>query len=91
MHRGLRLEYVTLSWNIVGTIVVILAAVTARSVALAGFALDSVIEIFASVVVVWQLQGSGKNREQRALDRRSIFRAGALHLRPICGGHYILL
>ncbi|MEO8391349.1 MAG: cation transporter [Chloroflexota bacterium] len=67
MQRGLRLEYVTLSWNIVGTIVVILAAVTARSVALAGFALDSVIEMFASVVVVWQLQGSGKNREQRAL------------------------
>ena len=43
-HRGLRLEYVTLSWNIVGTGVVILAAVNARSVALAGFALDSVIE-----------------------------------------------
>jgi len=36
-------------------------------VALAGFGLDSLIEIFASMVVVWQLTGAGKEREQRAL------------------------
>ena len=35
------------------------AAWRARSVALAGFGLDSLIEIFASVVVVWQLTAHG--------------------------------
>lgn len=43
------------------------AAVVARSVALAGFGLDSLIEILASIVVVWQLRGDGRDRERRAL------------------------
>jgi len=37
-------------------------------VALAGFGLDSLIKIFASVVVVWQLSGTAsQTRERRAL------------------------
>lgn len=67
LERGLRLEYATLGWNVVGTVVVVAAAVAARSVALAGFGLDSLIEIFASVVVVWQLKGADEGREHRAL------------------------
>jgi len=67
LRRGLRLEYATLGWNVVGTVVVVSAAVAARSVALAGFGLDSLIEIFASVVVVWQLTGADQGRERRAL------------------------
>jgi len=66
-RRGLRLEYVTLAWNVVGTVVVILAALAARSIALAGFGLDSLIEIFASIVVVWQLTGATADRERKAL------------------------
>lgn len=67
LRRGLVLEYITLGWNVVGVVVVAVAALAARSVALAGFGLDSLIEIFASVVVVWQLTGAGKDRERRAL------------------------
>ena len=67
LKRGLVLEYLTLGWNVVGVIIVILAAVAARSVALAGFGLDSLIEIFASVVVVWQLTGVHLHRERTAL------------------------
>jgi divalent metal cation (Fe/Co/Zn/Cd) transporter len=67
LRRGLRLEYLTLGWNVVGSVVVIVAAVAARSVALAGFGLDSLIEIFASVVVVWQLTGASQERERQAL------------------------
>jgi divalent metal cation (Fe/Co/Zn/Cd) transporter len=67
IRRGLLLEYTTLGWNVVGSVIVIAAAVAAGSVALAGFGLDSVIEIFASLVVVWQLKGVNQAREQRAL------------------------
>ncbi|HEX4740583.1 MAG TPA: hypothetical protein VH353_04550 [Caulobacteraceae bacterium] len=42
-------------------------ALKAGSTALAGFGLDSLIEIFASVVVVWQLKGVADDRERRAL------------------------
>jgi divalent metal cation (Fe/Co/Zn/Cd) transporter len=67
LRRGLFLEYATLAWNVAGTIVIVAAAVKARSVALAGFGLDSLIEIFASLIVVWQLKGTHKHREPTAL------------------------
>lgn len=64
---GLLLEYTTLGWNVVGVVILIAAAYAARSVALAGFALDSLVEIFASVVVVWHLLGVHRDRERTAL------------------------
>jgi hypothetical protein len=51
LQCGLMLEYATLSWNVVGTVVLAVAAVAAGSVALAGFGVDSLIEIVASAVV----------------------------------------
>jgi divalent metal cation (Fe/Co/Zn/Cd) transporter len=58
---------VTLSWNVVGVIVLAMAAIAARSVALAGFGLDSVIEIGASTVVLWELADVDQSRQRRAL------------------------
>ena len=65
LRRGSALEYATLGWNVIG--VVVLAAAAARSVALAGFGLDSLIEIGASTVVIWELGGTGQDRQRRAL------------------------
>ena len=67
VKRGFALEWATLGWNVVGIIVLAIAAVTARSVALAGFGLDSLIEIGASTVVIWELSGTGTGRQERAL------------------------
>lgn len=68
LRRGLALEWVTLGWNVVGLAVLAVAALTARSVALAGFGLDSLIEIGASTVVVWELRGAvDAERQHRAL------------------------
>ncbi len=64
--RGRRLEYATLVWNVVGTVVLAIAAWRARSVALAGFGVDSLIEIGASLVVVWELRAVGEGRRRRA-------------------------
>jgi hypothetical protein len=47
--------------------IVLAAAVAARSVALAGFGLGSVIEILASAVAIWQLRGVDQGRERRAM------------------------
>lgn len=67
LQRGLLLEYVTLGWNVVGVAVLLVAALEAGSVALAGFGLDSLIEIGASIVVVWQLTDSNAARERIAM------------------------
>jgi divalent metal cation (Fe/Co/Zn/Cd) transporter len=66
-RRGFMLEYLTLGWNVIGIVVLGFAAVTARSVALAGFGLDSLIEIGASVVVIWELSGTSADRQRRGL------------------------
>ena len=67
LRRGLYLEYITLAWNIIGSGLVLAVAVSTGSVAFAGFGIDSLIEIFASIVVVWQLKSIGKQHERRAL------------------------
>lgn len=67
LQRGLYLEYMTLLWNVVGVVVVGIAAIRANSVALAGFGLDSLIEIFASMVVIWHLRETGQASEKKAL------------------------
>src|SRR6476469_6772044 len=66
-RRGFALEYTTLGWNVIGIVVLAAAAVSARSVALAGFGLDSLIEIGASTVVIWELSNTGQARQRRAL------------------------
>jgi len=67
LRRGVLLERVTLGWNVVGVAVLAVAAIRARSVALAGFGLDSLVEIGASAVVLWELSGTGDARQRRAL------------------------
>ncbi|MET9048306.1 cation transporter [Streptomyces sp. NPDC004362] len=67
VRRGFALEYATLGWNVIGIVVLAVAAIAARSVALAGFGLDSLIEIGASIVVIWELSGSGEDRQRRGL------------------------
>ena len=66
-QRGLALEFATLGWNVAGVVVLAIAAWRARSIALVGFGLDSLIEIFASIVVIWQLMDSAAGRERTAL------------------------
>jgi divalent metal cation (Fe/Co/Zn/Cd) transporter len=67
LRRGFQLEWITLSWNIIGVIILAYLAITTSSVALAGFGLDSLIEIGASTVVLWELSGTGAVRRRRAL------------------------
>ena len=67
LRRGRALELTTLAWNVVGVLVLAIAALSARSVALAGFGLDSVIEIGASAVVLWELADVSEHRRERAV------------------------
>ncbi|MGN7800415.1 cation transporter [Leifsonia sp. 22587] len=64
---GIGLEAFTLAWNVVGVIVLAVLAYRSASVALLGFGLDSLIEVFASVVVIWELTAAGERRQRRAL------------------------
>lgn len=67
LRRAFLLEYLTLGWNVVGIVVLAVTAVLARSVALAGFGLDSLIEIGASILVIWELSDASTARQHRAM------------------------
>jgi hypothetical protein len=67
LRSGYQLEATTLVWNVVGVCILAVAALTAHSVALGGFGLDSLIEIGASTVVIWELRGVSQVRQRRAL------------------------
>ncbi len=81
LTRGRRLEWATLSWNVVGLVVLAIAAIGAQSVALGGFGIDSLIEIGASSVVLWELADAHHARQARALKMIGVaFVALALYL-----------
>jgi cation diffusion facilitator family transporter len=61
--RGLRLEYLTVGWNVAEGVVAIAAAVVAGSVALLGFGIDSFVETASGLIIVWRL-----GAEQRGAD-----------------------
>jgi divalent metal cation (Fe/Co/Zn/Cd) transporter len=60
LARALRLEYFSLTWNVLETAVGLIAGVAAGSVALIGFALDSVMESSSAAALVWRLRNEGR-------------------------------
>lgn len=73
LHRGLRLEYFTLAWNAIEAVVGMAAGIAAGSVALVGFALDSIVEASSGAVLVWRLNAEAHGgRRAEDLERRAI-------------------
>ena len=64
--RGIRLEYLTVGWNVLEGAVAIVAGLMAGSVALLGFGVDSAIESCSGVVLLWRLRAeqAGKDIER---------------------------
>lgn len=70
-RRARRLQWVTIGWNLVEVFVTVGLGVAAGSLALVAFGLDSLVEVFASLVIVWHLgptlEGTEAARDRRAL------------------------
>ncbi len=69
LRRALRLEYLTVGWNLVEGGVAIAAALAAGSVALLGFGIDSFVESASGTILIWRLVA-----ERRAADEEQIER-----------------
>ena len=68
---GRRLEYATVGWNVVEVAVAVSTGIAAGSLALLAFGLDSAVEVFASLVVIWHLGGADE-RADPARARRAL-------------------
>ena len=67
--HALRLEYLSLGWNVVEGIVAVTAALAAGSVALLGFGLDSFVESASAIVLVWRLRAETREHDPAAIER----------------------
>lgn len=70
LRRGLRLEYLTVGWNILEGVVAIGAGLAAGSIALIGFGVDSFVETISGAVLIWRLGSEARGRlDEEAVDR----------------------
>lgn len=60
--RALRLEYLTVGWNVIEGIVAVAAALIAGSVAILGFGIDSFVECASALVMIWRLRAERDHR-----------------------------
>lgn len=72
LRRGLRLEYFTVTWNVLEAAVGLFAGIMAGSIALIGFALDSVVEASSGTILIWRLRSESAARSVEDLERRAI-------------------
>jgi cation diffusion facilitator family transporter len=75
-RRALRLEYLTVGWNVLEAVVAIGAGVLAGSVALIAFGADSGIEIVSAVGLLWRLRKAGPYApvgEESEAEKRALY------------------
>ena len=68
-HRAKQLSWLSLVWMSLEGAIAIIAGILAGSIALIGFGIDSAIEGFASVVIIWRFTGArtlSHDAEERA-------------------------
>jgi len=74
LHRraGRRIEFLSIGWTGLESIVGIIAGVLAGSVALISFGIDSVIEVASSLVLVWRLSDASAAEDREAFAHRLV-------------------
>src|ERR1700737_820166 len=74
VHRraGRKIEFLSIGWTALESIVGITAGVLAGSVALISFGIDSVIEVASSLVLVWRLSAAAAAQDREAFAHRLV-------------------
>lgn len=68
-RHALRLEYLTVGWNLVEGGIAVAAAVAAGSIALLGFGIDSFVESASALVLIWRLRSESAGRSHADIER----------------------
>lgn len=76
-RAGRRWEYTTTAWNTFEAVVSVVSGLVAHSLALVAFGLDSTVEVFASLIVLWHLRGDDESVDPSRTHRAMRLLAGA--------------
>lgn len=69
VRRGLRLEYLTVGWNVLEGFVAVVAGLASGSVALVGFGLDSFVETISGAVLIWRLREEDRGADPERIEQ----------------------
>jgi divalent metal cation (Fe/Co/Zn/Cd) transporter len=69
LGQALRLEYLTVGWNLVEGTVAVAAALAAGSVALLGFGIDSFVESASGAILIWRLLAERRTTDLSTVER----------------------
>jgi divalent metal cation (Fe/Co/Zn/Cd) transporter len=69
LAHALRLEYLTVGWNVIEGVVAIAAALAAGSVALLAFGIDSFVECASGAILIWRLRAEKMHMDAAAIER----------------------
>jgi divalent metal cation (Fe/Co/Zn/Cd) transporter len=62
VRRALRVQFLTVGWNLVEGVIAVSAALLAGSVALLGFGIDSFVECSSALIMIWRLRAERDHR-----------------------------
>ena len=80
---ALRLEWFTISWNVIEGVVAVGAGILSGSTALVAFGADSSIEVISAAALFWRLKTAGSNataEEHGSAERKSLLLVAATFL-----------
>src|SRR6266446_6798957 len=69
---GIRLEMATVAWMAAEAAIALIAALMARSVLLAAFGFDSVIELLSGLLLLWRLSAESQGADTERIDRTEL-------------------
>lgn len=75
LRHALRLEYLTVGWNLVEGLLAVVVALRAGSVALFGFGVDSFVELASGAILIWRLRADASAADDHGrlhLDLRAL-------------------
>lgn len=80
VSRGIRLEYLTIVWNLLEGMVAVFSGAVAGSVALIAFGVDSFIECSSGSVLLWRLHSERRGRSPERLEKVALRLVGVSFL-----------
>lgn len=72
VDRGIRLEYLTVGWNVLECAIAVFFGAAAGSIALIGFGVDSAIESASGFVLLWRLRAERRGQHPAALEQKAL-------------------
>jgi len=79
-RRGRRLEYFTIGWNSLEGLIAVAAGVTAGSISLVGFGVDSFIEVTSGAALLWRMSMDADAESRERVERRTLRIVGSCFL-----------